>query len=109
MSNKLPTWGDWSCYRSRAFARALAFKVNGVATDISGYTITFRAKADYADADADSLITRAATITVAASGLALLSLTATDTDLAPGSYCGVLVIQPATGAAIEIRGRFSIA
>ncbi len=61
-------------------------KADGSPFDLTGATITFTMKKDDTDPDAEAVIQKTAVISTPASGEALLTLTATDTNQDTGEY-----------------------
>ncbi len=104
----LPTFGVIECYRGDGLSRTLTVTTNGVARDITGWTITFTAKVNDTDLDADAVVSATATITNGPGGLAALTLTATDTDLDPGVYAADLEFRPPAGEPMTIKGTLRI-
>jgi hypothetical protein len=60
--------------------------VNGNAFNLTGYTMTFTAKKDIKDTDGNSSIDVDAVISSPTTGIGLITLTPTNTDLDIGSY-----------------------
>ena len=108
MTELLPNWGTWKCYKGDGFSRAFVLKSNGVAINIAGYTITFTAKTHATDTDARAVISKALTITSAANGTFQLDLAATDTNITPADLAADIEIQPPSGGPTSILGTFSV-
>lgn len=62
-------------------------KINGVAQDIRSDTVTVRLKANKTDTDANAVLSKNADVaTQGASGVALFTLTTSDTEITPDRY-----------------------
>ena len=109
MPELLPNWGTWKCYRGDGFSRAFVLKSNGVPVNlVTGYVIRFMAKTHATDTDAQAVISKALTITIAANGTFQLDLTAADTNVTPANLAADIEIQPPTGGPTSILGTFSV-
>ena len=95
---------DLNVVRNTSKSYTLTIEDSGSPVDISDYTIYFTVKKNSNQADAQALISKTVTIhTEPLQGKTIISLTPTDTDIAPGTYLyninyltGVGVIQQAT-------------
>jgi len=73
--------------RKSTKAYKLIFTKDGLSTDITGWTIYFTVKESMEDSDENAKIAKTITTHAnALSGIALVELTAADTDIAKGNY-----------------------
>lgn len=75
-----------SLYRGNTDVRTVTVTSGGVAFDLTGYAIKFTVKHSVTDADAAALLNQAVTVSSPATGIGILELSATNTNLAPGIY-----------------------
>ena len=76
----------------------------GAALDITGGTIFFTAKSNITEADVDAEISYDATVAGDGSGgIATVSLTASDTDIAIGGYSYDLQVKTSTGDILSVQ------
>jgi len=65
----------------------ITFKENGVSIDITGWTVYFTIKSSMEDTDAQAKLAKTiTTFANAASGIALIPLTTSDTNITAGNY-----------------------
>lgn len=88
MSNTLS-----AIYQGTSRSFTVTVSVDGVELDLTGDTCTLFVKNDYGDPDASALLTKSATVT----SIATFELTASDTDIAPGTYRGEIRLDRANG------------
>jgi len=84
---KKPTRLDLTIVKGTSKTYELTFKTEGVAENITGFSVYFTVKTNMADADSAALINK--TITTfedGTNGIALIELTPTDTAIAIGNY-----------------------
>jgi hypothetical protein len=88
----------------------VTFTANGVAMDISGYTLFFTAKLNIGDADADAVISKVVTEhTDPVHGISLLELTPEDTDQAIRDYWFDIQLVSGEGSPMTaVRGTLKI-
>jgi len=86
-------------YRGDTKRYSFTFKRDGVAIDITGYTIRFTVKREKTDSDSDAVITKDVTShTNAAGGESAVDLSSAETNVPEGSYCYDIQTTDAGGA-----------
>jgi len=85
-------------------------KIDGVAQNITSDTVRFTMKSNRSDSDASAAIQKDADVaTQGSSGVAIFTLTPTDTDVSPGSYfCDVQWIRSDGSEYVVYDGRISV-
>lgn len=88
-----------SVYRGDDFSKRLIFTNNGVAIDITDWTIFFTVKKNEGDADDDAVIKKDITVhTDPTGGISSLVLTDAETTVTPGKYWYDIQVKTDTGA-----------
>lgn len=77
---------DLTIYKNKAAKLPVSFVSDSVAVDLTGWTIAFMAKKKASDADSAAVITATLGNTVPTTGVATLTLTATQTNIDAGIY-----------------------
>jgi len=83
----------------------------GVAVDISGWSVYFTVKSSYEDADASAIITKNVTFPSNASsvaGIGYLPLSSTDTNVALGNYYYDIKLINGADRSTFLRGKYNI-
>ena len=103
---------DLALVKSDSKTYTLTIKDDGVAVDISGWSLYFTVKANYEDADVDAIITKNVIFPANASsvaGVGYLLLTEDDTDVALGNYkYDMKLISSETSRETFLRGKYNI-
>ena len=87
MSNNLASWKEYIIGRRTTKIFQLEFTKNGIAEDITGWTIYFTAKLEMEDSDANAKISKKITShSDPTNGITIITLDPDDTDLDYGSY-----------------------
>ena len=88
------------------------FSKNGATLNITGWTVFFTVKEKMNDTDSEAKISKTVTThTNGTSGIAVISLSATDTNIIPTSYYYDIVVQDNNAPinrAVILRGRLTI-
>ena len=78
---------DLTIYKKSTKTYEIQFKKDGVAVDITGWSIYFTVKEAMEDLDADAKLAKTiTTFTNATGGVALIELTIVDTNITAGNY-----------------------
>jgi len=85
-------------YRGNTDTRTVTVTASGAPYDLTGKSLRFVAKAAYSVVDAQAAINKSIVISVPASGIGTLSLSAAETALAPGTYYCEIKLYDAGGA-----------
>ena len=97
-------------FQGKSFSRSIAYTMNGVAMDITNFTIYFTVKSDIEKSDSEAVIDKTLTKTNAAGGIALLSLSEADTTLTIGTtyYCDIQAVPTGSGDTIVTTGIITV-
>ena len=92
------------------WTQKLLLKQNGIAVDLTGWTISFIAKSKMSDADGSAVITKTITThTDAENGETAVELTSTDTDITVGTYYyQIEFVSDESSRKIVMEGRLTI-
>ena len=103
---------DLALVKSDSKTYTLTIKNDGVAVDISGWSLYFTVKNSFEDLDVNAIITKNVIFPANASsiaGIGYLSLTKTDTDVALGNYkYDMKLIDNSTSRQTFLRGKYNI-
>ena len=102
---------DLALVKSDTKTYTLTIKNDGVAVDISGWSLYFTVKDDYEDLDADAIITKNVVFPANASsiaGIGYLPLTSIDTDVALGNYKYDMKLIDNDSQETFMRGKYNI-
>ena len=83
----MSTWKCLELIKGTTKNYEIKFTKNGTAQDITGWTVFFTLKESMKDPDSSAIIRKDITIHEdASSGISVIELTSTDTDIDPGTY-----------------------
>ena len=96
-------------YRGDGFSRVFTLKVDGMAQDITGWTVYLTGKKDLADSDANALFQKKNTVHGPGTGQTTFALDKDDTDIEPEEgYWYDIQYLPPDGDPMTVRGKFNV-
>ena len=97
-----------SAFHNKPIQRTVSFTVNGAPVNIENSAVYFTAKRQIYDRDGNAVIHKTLPKPDAEHGVALLTLTADDLNLAPGVYPCDIQAVPQSGEALVVEGTLVI-